>query len=97
MKKKKKFTIEDVTIEVQRLMESQDASRTVAENYQRLREIYTTAYALSMIMERCATKKGPVFNSPVAKSMAEDPITYLGGLHGLANETLMELGGVTND
>lgn len=94
--KRKKFTIEDVTIKAQQLMESRGASRTVAENYQRLREIYSTAYALSMIMESCATKTGPVFNSPVAKSIAEDPITYLGGLHGLANEILLEMGGVPN-
>jgi len=95
--KRKKFTIEDVMIEAQRLMDSRNASRTVAGSYQRLRDIYTAAYELSMILESCATKKGPVFNSPAAKSMAEDPITYLEGLHALADETLMELGGLNND
>lgn len=95
--KRTKFTPEDVMTNVQRLMGSRNASRSLVGNYQRLRDIYVTAYELSMILESCATKKGPVFNSAVAKSMAEDATTYLAGLHALANETLVEMGGVPND
>lgn len=94
--KRTKFTPEDVMTKVQRLMESRNASRPLAGSYQRLRDIYTAAYELSMILESCATKKGPIFNSPVAKSLAEDATTYLAGLHALANETLLEIGGVPN-
>lgn len=95
--KRKKFTPEDVMTKVQQLMKSREASRPIAGSYQRLRDIYTAAYELSMILESCATKKGPVFGSPAAKGLAEDATTYLAGLHALANETLLELGGIPNE
>ncbi len=94
--KKKKFTIEEVMTKVQRLMESRNAARPVAGSYQRLREIYVTAHELSTLLESCSAGKG-AFNNPAAKELAAEAVTYLAGLHALANETLMELGGTSNE